>query len=210
VCTDDRGRLYIADSTQGGIIRFSSSLQFIDVFIASMKWRITGIIFRRGVFFCVDTQGHQVLCFDRSGRPSFSFGKRGTGPGEFNFPTHITADDEYIYVTDAMNFRVQVFDHQGQFVRAVGCHGRGGGQFSKPKGIVVNRKQLIFVADAMFDNIQVFNLKGDFLTFFGGPGQQDGQFRMPSGLWMDKDDTIWVADTFNQRIQAFKMVEETI
>lgn len=207
-CTDDSGNLYIADSTQGGIIRFSSKLKFKDVFIAAMEWRITGIAFVNGFFYCVDAQGHRVLCFDRGGKHAFSFGKRGTGPGEFNFPTHITAGDEYIYVTDAMNFRVQVFDHQGKFIRPFGSHGRGGGNFSKPKGIAVDKNGHIFVADAMFDNVQIFNSKGEFLYFFGGPGQEKEQFWMPSGMMVDQDDTLWVADTFNHRIQVFKLVED--
>jgi len=208
-CTDDAGNLYIADSTQGGVIRFSSKLKFEDVFIAAQEWRITGITFSKGFFYCVDTQGHRVLCFDRGGKLAFSFGKRGTGAGEFNFPTHIAADNENIYVTDAMNFRVQVFDHQGKYTGAFGSQGRGGGNFSKPKGIAVDKKGHIFVADAMFDNVQIFDSQGKFLYFFGGPGQEEEQFWMPSGIMADKDDTLWVADTFNHRIQVFKLVEDT-
>lgn len=207
-CTDDLGNLYIADSTQGGIIRFNNKLKFEDIFIASMEWRITGITFAKGSFYCVDTQNHQGLCFDRRGQLKFSFGKRGTGAGEFNFPTHIAADDDCLYVTDAMNFRVQIFDHRGQFIRAFGSYGQGGGNFSKPKGIAVDTKKHIFVADAMFDNVQIFNSKGEFLHFFGGPGQETGKFWMPSGLMVDRDDTIWAADTFNHRIQIFKLVED--
>lgn len=207
-CTDDSGNLYIADSTQGGIIRFTSKLKFEDVFIAAREWRITGITFSKGFFYCVDAQGHRALCFDREGKLAFSFGKRGTGPGEFNFPTHITADSEKIYVTDAMNFRVQVFDHKGKFIRVFGSHGRGGGNFSKPKGIAVDKNGYIFVADAMFDNVQIFNSNGEFLYFFGGPGQEKEQFWMPSGVMVDKDDTLWVADTFNHRIQVFRLAED--
>lgn len=207
-CTDDSGNLYVADSAQAGIMRFNRNLQFQDIFIASAEWRITGITFVKDSFYCVDTRSHRVICFNRRGELKFSFGKRGTGAGEFNFPTHITADNEYIYVTDAMNFRVQIFDHSGQFIRAFGSYGRGGGSFSKPKGIAVDKKKHIFVADAMFDNIQIFNTGGDFLYFFGGPGQQDNQFWLPSGLMVDSDGTIWVADTFNHRIQVFRLVED--
>lgn len=207
-CLDEKGNLYVADSTQGGIIRFDRKQNFKDIFIASLQWRITGIVFVKGFFYCVDARNHQVLCFDRPGQLRFSFGKRGGGEGEFNFPTHIAADGEHLYVTDAMNFRVQIFDHKGQFVRAFGSQGRGGGNFSKPKGIAVNTKKLIFVVDTMFDNIQVFDLKGDFLSYFGGPGQQDSQFWMPSGIMVDGDGTLWVGDTFNRRIQVFRVMED--
>jgi len=208
-CIDDQGNLYVVDSAQGGVVRFDSSFKFQEVFIAPLDRRITAMAFGKEHFYCVDTQNHQVLCFDRSGLLKFSFGKRGISESEFNFPTHITTGKEYIYITDAMNFRVQIFDHKGQFVRAFGSHGRGGGNFAKPKGIAVDRKGHIFVADAMFDNVQIFDIKGEFLYFFGGPGQQDSQFWMPSGVMVDTDNTIWVADTYNHRLQVFRLVEES-
>ncbi|MCK4761279.1 MAG: 6-bladed beta-propeller [Candidatus Aminicenantes bacterium] len=209
-CIDDRGSLYVADSAQGGVIRFNSNFRFEEVFIASLDRRITAISFAQGHFYCVDTQNHQVLCFDRLGQLKFSFGKRGISEGEFNFPTHIATDKKHIYITDAMNFRVQVFDFNGRFIRVFGSHGRGGGNFAKPKGIAVDSKGHIFAADAMFDNVQIFDKNGEFLYFFGGPGQQENRFWMPSGIMVDHDDTIWVADTYNHRLQIFRLVEETI
>ncbi|MCK5056286.1 MAG: hypothetical protein KAT34_06500 [Candidatus Aminicenantes bacterium] len=208
-CMDDLGSLYVVDSAQGGVVRFDSSFKFQEVFIAPLDRRITAMAFGKDHFYCVDTQNHQVLCFDRVGQLKFSFGKRGVSEGEFNFPTHITTGKEYVYITDAMNFRVQVFDFKGRFIRVFGTHGRRGGNFAKPKGIAVDREGHIFVADSMFDNVQIFDIKGEFLYFFGGPGQENGQFWMPSGVMVDTDDTIWVADTYNHRLQIFRLVEES-
>ena len=56
------------------------------------------------------------------------FGRRGAGPGEFNFPTHINVDAAgRVYVTDSLNCRIQVFDASGQFQRAFGSAGDGAG-----------------------------------------------------------------------------------
>lgn len=213
-CVDDRGDIYVSDSALQVVFRFDSNYKFKGIFISTSsvpgESRITGIVFngRARAFYCVDTANHRVLCFDREGKLKFHFGSRGAADGQFNFPTHITADNAFIYVTDALNFRVQVFDHSGTFTRSIGSYGRGGGNFSKPKGIAVDRERHIFAADAMFDNVQIFDFNGQFLYYFGGPGHRDGEFWMPSGIMVDKDNTIWVADTYNSRIQVFKLVED--
>lgn len=221
VCSDDQGNLYVSDSGRQVVLKFNSRYKFKGVFISSFQSqsqdkseplpptgiRITGIVFHQGIFYGADTPNHRVLGFTQQGELKFSFGKRGTGQGEFNFPTHITVDDRYIYVTDAMNFRVQIFDHSGTFIRAFGSQGRGGGNFSKPKGIAVDRERRIYVTDVMFDNVQIFDFQGQFLYYFGGPGHRDGEFWMPNGIMVDHDNTIWVADTYNNRIQVFQLVE---
>ncbi|NIM12637.1 MAG: 6-bladed beta-propeller [Candidatus Aminicenantes bacterium] len=212
-CGDDRGNLYVSDSARQEVWKFDSGYQFEAVFIPPLPGepggRITGIVFVGGDFYGVDTPNHRVLCFDRGGKLKYSVGKRGTAGGEFNFPTHIAADSEFIYVTDALNFRVQIFDRSGRFIRSLGSFGRGGGDFSKPKGIAVDRERRIFVTDVMFDNVQIFDFKGRFLYYFGGPGHRDGEFWMPAGIMVDRDNTIWVADTYNNRIQVFQLVEKT-
>lgn len=212
-CVDDKGHLYVSDTARQVVLRFdtTSKYKFKGIFISPahsrFQGRITGIAFARGNFYCVDTPNHRVLCFDRQGTLQSSFGKRGTAGGEFNFPTHIAVDKEFIYITDALNFRCQVFNNDGEFIRSIGIHGRGGGNFAKPKGIAVDSRKRIFVADAMFDNVQIFNFKGQFLYYFGGPGQEQGHFWMPTGIMVDRDNTIWVADTYNNRLQVFKVVE---
>lgn len=208
-CTDDLGNLYISDSANLKVFKFDKNFKYASIFIAAPEIRITGIVFNNGKFYCVDTRNHQIICFNRKGTRDFAFGKRGIGPGEFNFPTHITADSDYIYVSDSMNFRIQIISHQGRFIRSFGSIGRGGGNFSKPKGLAVNQKRQIFVADAIFDNIQIFSLKGEFLHYFGGPGQGTMEFWMPNDITIDRDNLIWVADTYNNRIQVFTIHKES-
>jgi DNA-binding beta-propeller fold protein YncE len=207
ICKDDSGNLYVSDSSQGGVIRFTSRYKYDRLFAAPPDSRITGIAFARGILYGVDTLNHRVLGFDSEGTQVLAFGERGTGNGQFNFPTHIDADEEFLYITDAMNFRVQVLDGKGKFVRTLGSWGRGGGNFSKPKGVAVDKKRRIYVTDAMFDNIQIFNFEGAFLYFFGEAGQADGEFWMPMGIMVNDDNSIWVADTFNNRIQVFRLSE---
>ena len=63
-----------------------------------------------GCMFASDTDNHCVSVFDREGKWLRSFGKKGNGENELNFPTGITVDDYgTLYVCDYFNHRIQIF-----------------------------------------------------------------------------------------------------
>lgn len=206
--SNEQGEFFISDSSLRLILKFRSDFKFEKIFVLNIKRRITGINFFKGKLFCTDSGNHEIVVYKMNGKELFSFGKRGSAPGEFNFPTHIAVDNDFIYITDALNFRIQIFDHKGGFIRKFGRNGRRGGEFSKPKGIAIDRKKRIFVTDVIFDNVQVFDIQGRFLNYFGAPGAEKGEFWMPSGIMVDKTDKVNVADTYNNRIQVFKISTE--
>ncbi|MFT3953072.1 MAG: hypothetical protein QM722_01165 [Piscinibacter sp.] len=54
--------------------------------------------------------------YDPAGRHLKSWGRPGTGQGEFNLPHNICCDgDGFVYVADRENHRVQVFDGEGRY-----------------------------------------------------------------------------------------------
>jgi DNA-binding beta-propeller fold protein YncE len=56
---------------------------------------------------------HKYTC---DGTYLFSWGRSGTGPGEFNLPHNIACDENgLVYVADRENHRIQVFDADGRF-----------------------------------------------------------------------------------------------
>ncbi len=62
-----------------------------------------------------------VEVFDREGRLLYSFGRRGTRPGEFQLPAGLFIDrNDRVYVVDSYNRRVQVFQYQGLKTKAEG------------------------------------------------------------------------------------------
>lgn len=64
----------------------------------------------QGRLFVTDRGADRVSVFDADGVYLFSWGKHGTGPGEFQEPGGIAVGrDGLIYVTDLENNRVQVF-----------------------------------------------------------------------------------------------------
>jgi DNA-binding beta-propeller fold protein YncE len=198
------GLIYVADSGLGAVIAvdLNGKLQFQ---IREPLSRPVGVLAAAGRLWVADTQQHAVFVFSRQGELLFKFGQRGTGPGEFNFPTHLAADAEgLIYVTDSMNCRIQVFDTAGRFLRQIGSIGDSPGHFSRPKGVAVSPQGHIYVADALFDNIQIFNQEGRLLLAVGERGAGPGEFCQPVGLAIARDGRIFVADYLNGRLQVLR------
>jgi len=83
----------------------------------------------------------RISKFDKSGKFIKSFGKLGSGPGEFKLPHDITLDPHgRLFVADRGNMRVQILDQDGKFIDEWY-------QFSRPSGIAI-RDGLVYVADS--------------------------------------------------------------
>jgi streptogramin lyase len=170
----------------------------------------TGIAFHPGneELWVVETAAHRIAVFNRSGAVVKRIGSRGTGRGQFNYPTFIWIDREgRIYVVDSMNFRIQMLDSEGGWITSFGQQGDGSGDLARPKGVATDSHGNIYITDALFHVVQIFNSEGEFLDSFGGQGQGQGEFWMPAGIYIDQDDHIFVADSYNSRIQVFKLEE---
>ena len=227
VAVDGQGFLYVSDSLLKQVFVFDPEGKLVETLGKDGEFqRPTGLALdtARNKLYVVDTLGNQVTAFEvkpgtatgkkRSKAPpvitrAFTFGARGTGPGELNFPTHVTLDGEGdIYVTDTLNFRVQRFDSGGKVLGEFGKVGNVLGTFSKPKGVGVDGGGHVYVVDNLYDTIQIFDREGALLLHFGGHGGGPGGFWLPVGLHVDKDRYIFVADTFNQRVQVFRYLGE--
>jgi DNA-binding beta-propeller fold protein YncE len=195
--------IFVADSVLGKVLAFDEKgkLQFE---ITRELERPSGLAISGDKLFVTDSKRHQVVVFDVSGNFISEFGGRGTGPGEFNFPTHINVDAAgRVYVTDSLNCRIQVFDANGRFQRAFGSAGDGPGHFSRPKGVAADRSGHIYVVDAVFDNVQVFDEQGRLLMNWGEAGPAPGEFWLPNAIVISRNDDIYVTDSYNHRIQVF-------
>ena len=216
VVFDNDLRLYISDSGLAKVLIFDSDGKFLSEITHAGSERLkrpTGIAFHSqlDIIYLVDTLAHKVHIYDSDGNYKKSFGKRGTGDGEFNLPTHIAVGrNGKVYVNDAMNFRAQVFSPPSIFLAKFGVHGNGSGDFAMPKGIAVDRDENIYVAETLFDLVQVFNLGGDFLLSIGAKGEKPGEFWMPSGLFIDRYEKLYICDTYNSRVQIFQLVDRAL
>jgi len=203
----ERGWIFVADSILNQIFIYDTRGYYVGRFGEGLK-RVSGLAWDgpRGRLLAVDTGNHRVVVYDADGRQTRVIGRRGEGPGEFNFPTYVAvAPDGTFYVTDTLNFRVQVFAADGTPLKSVGHVGQVLGSFSKPKGVALDREGHLYVVDGLYDVVQLFDPQGELLMYFGGAGSQAGHFWLPAGIAIAGDD-VFVADTQNRRVQMFRLL----
>jgi len=205
-------RLYVVDSGLRQVCVFQRNGDFLFAFGQDRLARPAGIACRRpeGTIYVADAGRHTIHVFSHEGKPLKEMGMRGTGPGEFNFPTHLCIDEAgQLYVSDTLNFRVQVFGPDDRFVRMFGQQGDRPGNFAHPCGIAADSLGNVYVTDRQFENVQIFDAQGRILMALGQEGNGPGEFWLPAGIFIDGHSRIYVADSFNKRIQIFELLKET-
>ncbi len=198
-------RLFVTDAKRHEVFVFDRAGSFVRRFGTDALSRPVGIAYvpSRDRLYVVDGGAHCIQVLDTSGATVSTLGRRGTAPGEFNYPSHIAVRDDMLAVSDSGNFRVQLMDLDGNCLRVIGKKGDGAGDFSLPKGVAFDSDGHLYVVDAQFENVQVFDTSGQLLLAFGEEGRGVGRFWLPAGLAIDASDRIWVADSGNRRICAF-------
>ena len=95
-----------------------------------------------GDLYACDGYGNSTVHhFAPDGTPKRTWGRPGTGPGEFTTPHAIWVDDrERVLVADRENDRVQVFDLDGEYLEEWG-------DFYHPMDIFVDADGMIYVTD---------------------------------------------------------------
>ena len=207
VTFEPQGRILVADSAAAVIYAFALDGEFLGAIGEGALTRPCGLAVRRDTreIYIADAGAHTVIVLSPEGQEVRRIGERGTGHGQFNFPTQLTFDSrDRLYVSDSLNFRVQRFGPSGDFERAIGSKGDIAGTFSQPKGIAVDADDHVYVVDANFEAVQVFDADGQLLLAFGSEGHGPGQFWRANGAWFDRTGRLWIADSYNRRVQVFQ------
>lgn len=210
VACDAKDNIYVSDSIRAQVYVFDSRGKFLRYIGGgapdAVLQRPTGMFLDRSTrrLYLTDTLRHQVLVFGLDGSFVRAIGKRGEGPGEFNYPTALTFSSGKMYVVDSMNFRIQSFTADGQFISAFGQAGNHTGTLNRPKGIAADTDGNLYVVDALFETVQIFDTSGRLLYYFGSGGKGPGQFQLPAGIAIDDRNMIYVADSLNHRVQVFR------
>jgi DNA-binding beta-propeller fold protein YncE len=217
ISVDDAGTLYVADATQKLIMVYDRDGNFLRKFGgADLFSRLTSVsVDKKGDrAYVVDIGGaqskgeyHRVLAFNaRTGEHLFSFGTRGSGPGEFNLPRAVAIGKDRLYVVDGGNFRIQVFDLDGKYLSSFGGVGKQLGNFARPKEADTDKDGNLYVIDAAYGNFQIFNPEGQLLMFVGERSEDNkaGNFNLPSGITVDEDGRIYVVDQMFKKVEVFR------
>jgi sugar lactone lactonase YvrE len=145
-------------------------------------------------------QGHgkgdpKVVKFDKDGNFIKTWGKKGTGPGEFDIAHSIVIDAKgLLYVADRNNARIQVFDGDGKYIRESKHPG-------PPCGLFLSPDQTLWLAHGHAGKIMKLDLDGNVLGSTGGQGKGLGQYGEAHYLAVTAQGDIYVADTLNWRVQ---------
>jgi DNA-binding beta-propeller fold protein YncE len=212
ITVDAKNRVWVADAIGQHVVAYAPEGNILTVLGKSEEMlnpTAVAVDDVRNRAYVVDSKRHAVLVYNPdTGELLHTLGKRGSGKGEFNFPTNITLDSNgRLYVTDTMNCRVEIFDPDYNFVDTFGAQGRRRGDFLKPKGVAVDPWGNIYVTDSDFDNFQIFDSQKRLLMFLGTAGQAPGTFWLPAGIHIDRRNRIYVADQNNRRIQIFQLLD---
>ena len=68
---------------------------------------------REGSIYIVDRQSNTIKKFDKNGKYLLSFGRKGSGPGEYNQAKDICAVNDTVFVFDPSSSKVIKFDLEG-------------------------------------------------------------------------------------------------
>ena len=147
--------------------------------------------------------------FDAAGNFLGSFGRRGTGVGEFNFGKGggndapagggLVTSGNLLFVSDSLNDRVQRFNLDG----SGGVEILPPGRLYNPRGLAIRGQRLI-IADDKNHRLVVTDFGGRVIRTVGsGQGARGNQFSFPFGVAIDPQGRVFVADDINQRVLRF-------
>jgi sugar lactone lactonase YvrE len=104
------------------------------------------LIAPNGAIFVADGHGGEtnarIVKFANDGKFIATWGKKGSGPGEFDFPHSLAMDSRgRLFVADRGNSRIQIFDQDGKFLDQWR-------QFGRPSGIWISKDDILYSVDS--------------------------------------------------------------
>jgi len=212
VAVDGNGNVYVADTDNSRIQKFSSDGTFLVTwgsegsengqFLKPYGIAVDG----NGNVYVADTGNSRIQKFSSDGVFLTTWGSKGSEDGQFFWPYGIAVDGSgNVYVADTENHRIQKFSPDGGFLTKWGSKGSGNGQFGRsgltdlkffgspsgPFGLAVDRNGNVYVADTCNDRIEKFSPDGGFLTTWREYGDS---LYVPSGVAVDGNGNVYVAD----------------
>lgn len=218
VALDDEENVYVTDPVARQVTVFDRAGRKLRSFGREMD-RPTGLAIdrQRKIVYVADgsrqdSPNHRVLVYSLEGKLLRQVGRgRGSGDGEFSFPTYLAVDDQgQLYVSDTLNFRIQVFDPEGQFLQAFGQAGNQPGTFTRVKGLAFDGFGNLYTVEGEHAVIQVFNRSFGLLLYFAGKGPRVEYLHLPAAIAIDrKSNRIYVGEQDLPRVNVYELINTT-
>ncbi|XP_035705945.1 E3 ubiquitin-protein ligase TRIM71-like isoform X1 [Folsomia candida] len=211
-------RLYISDRSTNDIILFDTvtstpihrfgGLDLRMKFPCNQLSRPTGLVLdyaNKRLIIC-DKDNHRVCIYSLEGQYISSFGRRGHGPGEFQYPwdVDVSPNGNLIAISDSRNHRVQVFDRFGNFLAKFSVFEQNPYQYKQhfdyPRGVSFSKDgRHIYVTD--FNTSKMIRIEVDSGSMkFIGPKAQLSRLQ---GLTVDELGNMIVCDSRKNCVRIF-------
>jgi len=140
----------------------------------------------------------RISVFDKNGKFIRSFGKAGTGPGEFRTPHALVWDSQgRLIVADRHNHRIQILNKEGKYIGEYK-------EFSRVSGLAIDKNDTIYAADSESDaqrhpgwlrGIRIGSLKDGKVTMFIPPHPTNSpEGAMGEGIALDAAGNLYTAE----------------
>jgi DNA-binding beta-propeller fold protein YncE len=163
-----------------------------------------------GDIFVADGHGGdtnaRIVKFSKDGTFISQWGKKGSGPGEFDTPHGIALDSKgRVFVADRVNNRIQVFDRDGKFIDQWK-------QFGRPSGIFISRDDTLYSVDSQSDEktnpgvkrgIRVGSAKTGKVKAFIPDPSPNPQIALAEGVCADAKGNIYAAGVSSMALHKF-------
>ena len=201
VAVDDDDSIYVTDGSSESVFKFSKEGKLVKVVgqkgaqPGEFSTPISVKIINDKLYIC-DHHNNRVQILNRDMQYVNSFGRCGSGDGEFRGPNDLAQDRAgNLYVCDSNNNRVQVLNCSGQFLFAISEKGASK-QLSCPHGICVD-DQFVYISERWNKCVSVFKTSGEFVISFG-------QFGDPAGIAINDDGFVYASDyEFEGKVYIF-------
>ena len=170
------------------------------------------VVGANGDIFVSDGHGGEsnarIVKFTKDGRFIKTWGRKGSGPGEFDTPHALAFDSQgRLFVGDRGNSRIQIFDQEGTFLAEWK-------QFGRPSGIFIDRNDTLYVTDSESNpnrnpeyqrGLRVGSAKdGSVRAFVPVPGANpDAAAGGPEGIAADAKGNIYGAETGGRDVKRY-------
>ena len=148
------------------------------------------------LLYVVDEKNYRVQVFQQNDTFAFSFGNKGSDPGQFQYPVRIAIDpNNNVLVTDCLANCINLFTHSGQFIQAI--------KSDTPYAITISPTgYLITCHYGDDDKIRVWSPTYQLIDQFVNFGSEQGEFCDIQGMAIDTNGTIYAIEWDNKRLQV--------
>ena len=163
-----------------------------------------------GDIFVADGHGEntnaRIVKFSKDGKFIKAWGKKGSGPGEFDTPHSMVMDSRgRLFVADRGNSRIQIFDQDGKFIDQWK-------QFGRPSGLFISPDDTLYSVDSQSDNmtnpgvkrgIRIGSAKDGTVKWFIPDLNKDPAIALAEGVSADAKGVIYAAGVSSMALHKF-------